>query len=314
VTQVTTTPMRPASAAHRIWPGLALGTAQFGMDYGLFNRGKVSDRECGLILERAWELGVDVLDTAAAYGRSEEVIGCVRPPGSNYRIVTKTVPLRTEQVSADDIKRVRDGVYKSQRLLGEGPIDALLVHNAADIIAPGGDRLVEMLETLKRDGVCRKIGVSVYDHASLFAVRRRMAIEVVQLPLNVFDQRFARDGAIADLAADGIEVHVRSVFLQGILLHTVDDLPPHLSAIGDHLRNFREAATAVGFSAGAAALRYVALVPGVARIVIGVNDIAELETDVSAFRTACQDSETMPLFDKFSVTDAKLVDPRLWAQ
>ena len=175
---------------------LILGTAQFGLSYGISNdSGRVGRDEVAAILSLASAAGVAGLDTAAAYGDSEEVLGSMaasRP----FAITTKTLPVRASTLSRADVGRVEEAFRRSLRLLNRPAVDALLVHDADDLLVDGGERLWESLERFRREGVAGRIGVSVYDGAQIAAVTAKYPIDVVQLPINALDQRLLADGSL----------------------------------------------------------------------------------------------------------------------
>jgi aryl-alcohol dehydrogenase-like predicted oxidoreductase len=161
----------------------------------------------------------------------------------------------------------------------------------------------------KELGLVRRVGVSVYDPATLTTIVNRFPIEMVQLPLNVLDQRFWRNGSIAELARKNIEVHARSVFLQGTLLADAAQLPALPTKAGNAISKFHRRAEAGGFSPLVAALSYVIGCAGVDRILIGVDSLKQLQSILMAFEQAEGHS-----FDGagLDVEDSAIIDPRQW--
>ena len=191
-------------------PKLALGTVQFGLPYGLVRPDRpVWSTDVQAILDIAWRNGIDMLDTAADYGDAESVIAALRPSGSQFRIVSKTTSIGRSDITQADVDRVVARVHQSLGRLRVATLDALLVHHADDLLALGSHGLYRALAALKSQGFVRRIGVSVYDPATLCLVLDQYDIDVVQLPLNLLDQRFLRDGTLDELTRRGIEVHAR---------------------------------------------------------------------------------------------------------
>src|SRR5262249_49070854 len=121
---------------------LALGGAQFGMRYGIANTsGQPPNAAVDQILRRANEFGISMIDTAEAYGDSEAILGRLVGHNAHIRIVTKTHPIRTDFVEQDHVKSVIDAFDASLRRLDRGTVYGLLVHDARDLLAPGGERL-----------------------------------------------------------------------------------------------------------------------------------------------------------------------------
>lgn len=263
------------------------------------------------ILEAAWAGGIDTLDTALAYGTAEQAIGELRPPQAQFKVISKTAPVRAESVSAAAASHVLDGVKDSIRRLRVNALDALLVHHAPDLLVPGGAALFRALETLRNDGLVGRLGVSVYDAPTLRAVLADFPIEIVQLPINLLNQSLLSSGMIADLVRRGIEVHARSVFLQGALLMEPAALSERFAALGAQLVRIRTEAAAAGLSPAAAALGFVARCAPISRIVIGVNTAAQLRDNILALAAGAAVPWARDTAS-YASDDPDLIDPRRW--
>ncbi len=290
---------------------LGLGTVQLGLPYGVSNRtGQPSEDEAAAILACALGSGVRTIDTAPAYGGAEELLGRLLPAGAAVRIVTKTPPLAgAAEVTEAECDAVRRSAERSLQRLRRDRLDALLVHHGSDLALPGGERLAGTLAELRDSGVAGRLGASVYDRAELDAARERLPLDLVQLPLNAFDQRLLRDGTLEELRREGVEVHVRSSFLQGLLLMGPEQLPAHLEAAEGPLRRYREERRRAGLGPIEAALGFVAGAPGVDVALVGANSAAELEQCVAALH-----GRPGPGMDYASLAleDPNLIDPRQW--
>lgn len=252
--------------------GLALGTVQFGLDYGVSNaEGRVSEAAAAAILSVAWEGGLDRIDTAAAYGDSEAVLDRLVNPASGMRIVTKM-----PKVIGSDVDAAIDRARLSAELLGPERLDAILVHSASDLVAPGGDRLWKGLESLRAEGLTAHIGFSAYADDNPLELSRRFAPDLVQVAASVFDQRLICTGQIAGMGESGVEVHVRSIFLQGLAFMAPEGLPPGLTGAGELLRRWRSALRACDVTPARACLDFALDIEGAARIVVGVTSATEL--------------------------------------
>jgi aryl-alcohol dehydrogenase-like predicted oxidoreductase len=290
-------------------PRLALGTVQFGLRYGLAAGCPIPRPEVRSILEYAWDNGVDMLDTAAVYGNAESVIGEERPTRARFAIVSKTAPLQSD--AHVDGGHVAEAVRASLARLRVPCLDALLVHHADDLMGEGGGRLFRALERLRVEGAVQRIGVSVYDPQTLLAVLDAFPLTVAQIPLNVLDQRFAKDGLLERLTERGVEIHVRSVFLQGVLISDPARLPCRFAPLHETLGRYRTAVAEAGLSPVAAAMRFVIGCPGVSAIVIGVDNLDNLRQNIGSYREAIACREA-PRFDSFAFDEPNLIDPRRW--
>jgi aryl-alcohol dehydrogenase-like predicted oxidoreductase len=287
---------------------LVLGTVQFGLPYGVSHQGgRVPIEEARNILELAAVAGIDMLDTAAAYGDSEAVLGEILEDQSPFAIVTKTIPIRASAIEATAIDRVEAGFRESLRKLRRDKVHALLVHDPRDLLNPGGERLWSLLEAFKAQGLVAKIGASVYDWAEIDALMSRYPMEALQAPLNVFDQRLLADGAFARAAGKGVEIHARSVLLQGLLLMTPEAAALKLPQAAEKLRDWRNALDEAGVSPLAAALGFALRAPHVDRIVVGVHSAAHL-----AECLATLDAAPRLNYARFASDDLDLIDPRRW--
>ena len=287
---------------------LGLGTVQFGLPYGISNRsGQVPADEAKRILQIAENSGLKVVDTAAGYGDSETVLGSFLLSQHNFSIVTKTLPLMTDRVRPEDVAKAEAAFYNSLRNLGQTSVYGLLVHHAADLLNPGGEQLYALLQRFKSEGMVKKIGVSVYDEEEVLRLAEKYTFDMTQLPLNVFDQRFVRNGILRQLYASGVEVHVRSAFLQGLLLMHSSALPSHFESLRKHHMAYFAELENAGMSALTGALGYFYSRPEVSTVLVGVESSPQLQECLDAFITCPTISYT-----RFAVDDPKMLDPRAW--
>ncbi len=171
---------------------LALGTVQFGLDYGITNQsGQVTIKEVKSILDFAKENGIDALDTASGYGNSEKVLGEVGV--DNYHIITKTISLK------NGVDRVIDGFYQSLDDLSQKQVEGLLIHNIQDIENKQFNVLFNKLNELKQQGLIKKIGFSTYTPEQVNFLLENFDFNIIQVPFNVFDTRLIQSGQLQAL-------------------------------------------------------------------------------------------------------------------
>jgi aryl-alcohol dehydrogenase-like predicted oxidoreductase len=283
---------------------LALGTAQFGQAYGVANRsGQVGHADAGVILARARDAGIDTIDTAIAYGESEQRLGEVGVDG--WRIVSKLPGLPDD---CGDVGRwVNDCVRQSLRRLRVDRLDGLLLHRPAQLAGARGEELYRSLSALKYREIVGKIGISIYDPEELDALEPCYSIDVVQAPLSVVDRRLATSGWLARLRNNGTEIHVRSVFLQGVLLMSRDVRPPYFrrwQRLWDEWDTWLEQN---GTTALDACIAFVASFQEVDRFVIGVDSSTQLEQLLSVRSAGI---EAPP--DSIASAEPDLVNPSRW--
>lgn len=249
----------------------ALGGAQFGLDYGISNRsGKLAGSAARATLEAAWRAGVDMVDLAPAYGDAEELVAAARPKCAAFRIVSKTL------VGAVPLDAIDAQARRSAKLAG-GSLDALLVHHGLELATSSGPALWDLMRRLRDAGVTKRIGFSAYVEDDPVALARRFQPDLVQLPGSLLDQRLSLSGSLAELKALGVEIHLRSLFLQGLLFMDPDNLPPKLASIGPRLQEIQTAIAAAGASRLEAAIGYGRSLREVDRLVIGASAPSELQ-------------------------------------
>lgn len=287
------------SAAARI----GLGTAQFGLDYGISNAsGQVSRDSVDRILALARMRGIRTIDTAAAYGRSEDVLASALDAETGWRVVTKTARL------AEGLDAVLARARRSATMLSAGGLDTILVHSAADLAGPAGAALWNALRMLKDEGIFAHIGISAYVADDPEALARQFCPDVMQVPMSLLDQRLVAGGAVERLAALGVEVHVRSIFLQGLLFVPPGELPASLRHVAPELQNVVDLLNEAKVTPLHAAVAYALSRPGVARVLCGVTSAEELDEIASAADVDCPD---LP-WSRFALHDPLALDPSGW--
>jgi aryl-alcohol dehydrogenase-like predicted oxidoreductase len=287
---------------------LGLGTAQFGLDYGVSNpSGKTPLSEVAQILDFAAGQGISILDTAPAYGTSEQALGEVEAC-RRFQVMTKTPMLNKRRVSAADGDAVTTTFAKSLRHLRTKSVYGCIVHQAEDLLAEGGEYLYAALVGARNRGEVQKIGASVYDARQIDGLLDRYALEIVQLPLNVLDQRLLRSGHLSELNARGIEIHVRSVFLQGLLLMPLDVLPLYFAPLHIHLERYHAWLQQENLTPVQAALQFIHSVAGGETLICGINTREQLEEICSALGQHSAPAD----WHAFAVDDPAMVNPSLW--
>lgn len=294
-----------------IGPKLCLGTAQFGLSYGISNTvGQVSETEVANLLARGDKKGVCWLDTAQAYGDAEEVIGRNLPRPNKYGLISKLAPQTQPVFTTRDTERWEKELQSSRRRLGVEVLDALLLHSTKDLLKPGGDLLEGWLVGLRKRGLVRRLGLSIYNAVELDRINPTLQ-EVVQLPLSLFDQRLLHDGTLKRLRANGTAIHARSVYLQGLLLMPATQWPDWVGPeVRSHQRSLEELANKKK-------CRMIDLALGFARdqvdleaIVVGVCSVRELNELEEAW--SCRSPWGEEEWRAWQLKDPLILDPRCW--
>ena len=282
---------------------IVLGGAQLGLPYGILNGGETLSREeVARILDTAAGHGIDSIDTAIAYGQSESIIG--ETSQNRFKIISKLPPLPLDVSNV--FEWVLAQVEASLSRLKCTSLDALLLHRPQDLTEAHGAELFAAISSLKIEKTIQRFGVSIYTPDELNGIIGTFDIDVVQAPLNVFDRRIL--GVIGQLSALNIEVHVRSVFLQGVLIAKPEDRPQRFNQWSEHFAMFDAWVNSSGMSAMTCCLGLALQQPGIAKLVIGTTSA----TSLAEIMTSIPNSHLeVPAHLQSSIE--QLIDPRVWS-
>ena len=282
---------------------IVLGGAQLGLPYGILNGGETLSREAvARILDTAVSHGIDSIDTAIAYGQSETVIG--ETAQNRFKIISKLPPIPSDIANVS--QWVRTQIDASLSRLKCSSLEALLLHHPQDLIGPHGSELYAAINSLLSEKIIERFGVSIYAPNELDGIIGKFNIDVVQAPLNVFDRRII--GVTDQLAALNIEVHVRSVFLQGVLIANPKDRPQRFQPWSEHFARFDEWVHSTGMSAMACCLGFALQQPGVTKLVIGTTSkesLTEIMTSIPNIH--------LEVPADLQSSSEQLIDPRVWS-
>lgn len=287
---------------------LSIGTVQFGLPYGVANRsGQIESQEGAEILRRAHGAGIDTLDTAISYGVSEQQLGDIGV--ADWHIVTKLPAFPATPATSTDVAAwVRQSTSESLARLRVTVLRGLLLHRAADLAGAHGSALFEAMSELKREGMVQQIGVSIYDPSELAPIVGRFAIDLVQAPFSVVDRRLESSGWLQHLSTRGIEVHTRSVFLQGLLLMGQAARPAYFDKWRTLWQRWDRWLVAAGLSPLRACIGFALSRPHITRMVVGVDTCRQLSETLDASAQALVE----PVPAELACDDPELVNPFQW--
>ena len=284
---------------------LALGSVNFGLDYGVANSaGKLSQLELEKILFASEEAGIKVIDTAQAYGDSEAQIGALCCDG-RFKMVTKIgvdLPKGCVKNSVSNL------VEQSCKRLNQSSLYAVLLHRPEVLLGDEGGIIVRELLTLKEKGLISKIGISIYSPEILEDLSKLLDLDIVQVPFNVFDQQIYTTGWSNKLKNKGTEIHTRSVFLQGLLLMDHSILPTFFKSNWPELfHSWYEFLKMTGSDAVRVALQFALKQDWIDNIVVGVDSAAQLRSLLEIER-----SEISLELPDLRSEDTNLINPSNW--
>jgi len=250
---------------------IGIGTVQFGLDYGISNsHGKTSKIEVVNILKRAKEIGVNLIDTAYAYGESEQVLGEVSV--SSFDVVSKfTAQSKTDLDNQLELSLTR---------LNLSSLYGYLAHSIPPLLK--NEEVWDRLQEIKSTGVVRKIGFSFNKLEEVdLIIKSGIAPDLVQIPFNVFDSRFED---IARLFKDrGCEVHARSCFLQGLFFCDPKNLSDFFDPVKQSIQKLQRLKNLPG-----SLIKFCLSQEFVDRVIIGVNNVNQFNENITSIFGAQQ--------------------------
>jgi aryl-alcohol dehydrogenase-like predicted oxidoreductase len=271
---------------------IGLGTVQFGIDYGISNEnGKTPKEEVKRILDLAEDEGIDTLDTAIAYGDSENVLGAIGV--DKFKIISKFLPEPDYNFSLEDQLKKTLGNLKTESLYG------YLAHRPLDLL--NNSDQWKLLNMFKDEGVINKIGFSLNEPTELEQLLgKNMTPDLVQVPFNYFDRRFQK--AIKELHSEGCEIHTRSAFLQGLFFKDPETLSSHFEEVKKIILELKNSTEYLASTL----LCYVLEKPFIDKVIIGVETKDQLLNNLNHLSVANSLSEI-----KFKISE-KILNPSRW--
>jgi len=283
---------------------LAIGTAQLGSAYGVANTaGILPEKEMKKIFDRATLEGIDTIDTARSYGESEIILGnsCV----DNFKVITKLPPVPDNCLNIE--KWVDNFIERSLMSLKLKKIYGILLHNPNQLLSESGKVLFRALESYKKNGVISKIGISIYSPSQLDLILPKFSIDIVQAPFNIVDRRILNSGWLEKLSKKNIETHIRSVFLQGLLLMQYEKIPNQFSNWNRVWLKWKNWLLDNEISPVHACISFVDSFQEVDKIIVGFDSFAHFEQIIVA-------SKKLPINNIINIEleDELLINPSNW--
>ena len=295
---------------------LSLGTVQLGINYGINNDGGKPDRAAAMkILDCALASGVNALDTAAAYGDSEEVIGqwLKTIPAEKHPLITTKLK-HLDHSSLENLRAdVQRQVAACKERLGLTTIPVLMLHSFEEY-DEDRENITTVFNELKASGDIRFSGISAYAHHD-YSVIAESGFDAVQIPLNIFDWRQMENGGLEKLRASGMMIFVRSVYLQGLVFKDPANLPPEMEFCRETLEKFRMLCKKYSMSPAQLAISFALSVPGVMSLVLGCEKVEQVQQNAQLLDSCVTLSEAQMEEIKalFKDTDDHVLNPGTWA-
>ena len=287
---------------------LALGSAQFGLDYGITNqRGKIPFSEVSDIVKKAIEIKCCFIDTASVYGESEQLLGSLMF-GEKMRVITKISPNKDDSVK----KKLKQSAYNLKRK----NIDTVLLHNF-NLWKNNNDIWSEM-ESCKEIGMVSKIGLSIYspnewdEFFNWYDKKNKKPPDVLQFPLSVFDQRFLP--SLSEIKNLGIEIHIRSIFLQGLAFLNPKQVPKYFQEINKNIEELELLEKKLNLSRLSLLLLFPYLINEVDAFIVGIDSFDRFKEIILANEKIYDIAKTkdVSLFEKCEINNENMILPFLW--
>jgi len=295
---------------------LCLGTVQFGLEYGVNNKtGKPAPDEVFAMLDYALEQGIEYIDTAAAYGNAEELLGeyfSSRKIPQDLKVISKLMPNLIADDGRDAELQVVKEIEKSLKKLQLNSLEGYLLHTPANFYTPG---IMRGLKQAKDLGLIKNLGVSIYETQHALDVVNSGLVDYIQVPYNIFDQRLEKNDFFNLARANGVMVFGRAPFLQGLLFMQPSEVPEHLARASHYLLEYEEIIARYNLVRAEANLLFSAQNPGIDRVVFGVDNMTQLQEDITVLTAMSADTSCREeLKQNFINMEKEIIFPSLWAK
>ena len=282
---------------------LVLGTAQFGMLYGLNNKKKIPLKTIQSIINGARKNNIKFLDTASSYGNCDKILGKIGV--SDFSIISKVI-LKNIGIQSPD-KRLVKTIKSTLNNLKVKKLYALLIHNPHFLKKNKKQKLFKSLITLKDTGLVKKIGFSLYNPDDLDELFNEYKFDIVQLPINIIDRRFVKSVWLKRLKKNNIEIHARSVFLQGLLLNKSLRKIKYFKKWEKLWNNYYEWIKSNNLRPLNSCLNYVNSISELTKIVVGVDSCSQLQKILK-----CKSRSKLIFPEYLQSNDINLINPSKW--
>ena len=282
---------------------IALGTVQFSTHYGIANTiGQIKKPEIKNILNFAKNSGVDTIDTAISYQSSEQHLGEIGV--DSFKVITKLPEI------PDNCKNLRiwimGHVQKSLNFLKVKTLSGLLLHRPLQLLDKDKKDLWKILLDLKNDGIIKKIGYSIYKPDELEKLWSSFKPDLVQAPYNILDRRLETSGWLSRMSEEKVEVNIRSIFLQGLLLMNEESRPKKFKKwpfVWSQWDNWLKENDSTPVQA---TVSFALSDNRVSKVVVGIDSLNQFKEIIDA----ANEARSFP--ESFHIEDTKLLNPSEW--
>ena len=283
---------------------IALGTANFGQKYGLSKKNIKSNKRIEKILKFSNSSNINLIDTSSNYGSSEILLG--KNSLKNFKLVTKIKTSIKEKKSNNLENIIYKKVEKSLLKLNTKKLYAILLHDINDLKGNRKHLIIKVLKKLKKKKLVSKIGISIYDPKELDFIWSFWKPDIVQCPFNILDQRIFKSGWLNRLIKNRVEVHVRSIFLQGLLLKNEKTVPKEFKKWNNIFRKWNKYCNEENISKLQACINFIKFFKKISYVVVGFENISQIKKITEYF------NNNKKKYISLTSSATKLINPRLW--
>jgi len=283
---------------------IALGTANFGQKYGLAGKIIKSDKKIKKIIQFANNSKIKLIDTSNNYGSSETLLG--NNNLKNFKIITKLKISNDEKKSNNLENIVFNKVEESLLKLNIKKLYAILLHESNDLKSNKRHKLIKVLKKLKKRNLVSKIGISIYNPKELNFIWPFWKPDIVQCPFNILDRRIYESGWLKKLKKNKTEIHVRSIFLQGLLLQNEKSMPRKFKKWKNIFKKWNNYCKKENISKIQGCINFIKSFKKISFVIIGFENIKQVKNIISYFENDRKSYTTI------ACNDIRLIDPRLW--
>lgn len=282
---------------------ISIGTANFQKNYGFYNNSGIRDYELRKIVSSLNRKKIKDIDTAISYKNVDNLLG--RSKIKNLKIYSKLPKLPK---NCKNIKKwVNNQVRKSKNKLNIKKFEGFYFHNPSDLLLKQGAELYKNLERLKKNGIVNKIGISVYEFSMYEKINKNFKMDMIQIPLNILDRRINLKKISKIVKKQKVEIHVRSIFLQGILLKEKNQIPSYFRKWNKILSKWNKWCLENKLSKLQACINFVFNNKIADKIIIGIKNLKEFEEIIK-----CVEKKSKKYPKNIFSKDLGLIDPRRW--
>jgi aryl-alcohol dehydrogenase-like predicted oxidoreductase len=281
---------------------LVIGSAQLGMNYGLFNNRKINHKELKKIEKLVLKSKINFIDTAISYGDSENIIGSSKL--KNLHIITKIKLPSKKIIQVRDwtLKEISKSLYK----LKIKKIYGVLIHDYKDLLGKYGKDYLLSLQELKKKKIIKKIGISIYESHEIKKIWKFWKPDLIQVPFNPLDNRILDSGWVDVFRKFKVKIFARSVFLQGLLINEDNSFIVNKNYL-ILLNKFKNWCYKNNISLLQGCIHFVKQFKKIDYLVVGFNNYNQLKEIIDVFN-----KKQIIIPKKFSTNKKSLIDPRKW--